>query len=878
MFLKLSKRIILVSLVLTLGFSSTIVNSAFNPEINYQGKLTDAGGDPVDNGNYNMQFKLYTVATGGTAIWTETLTLGNRTALTSGLFSVLLGNITSISGIDFNQDLYLGVNVGGTADTPDWDGEMSPRKQIASVPSAFEAGKLDGLDSTQFVRSDQSGSVGGTLTAGNFVATSTSSHSTFVNASSTQQTIGNAFVRSNTISATNDSGINIYDNASNGISIEDGGNIGIGSAAPGKKLDVTGDVGVSGTLTTANASTTLLTSTTSWLGTILSGVWNGTAIDISDYTNLVGGTNITLSGDTLNVDDSFLVNDADDTTTGILTTAGLVVSDGDTVGAATNKWLFDDSGGDITATGGNVGVGITAPGAKLNASSTTEQLRLSYDATNYASFTVDSASSLTMAPSISTATTTIGSGDEALRISSAGNVGVGITVPVYQLQLSTDSAAKPGTSSWAVDSDERLKDINGDFTRGLDALFSLYPSYFNYKRENARNIPSNREYVGLIAQDVQKVIPEAVREGSDGYLSIESDPIFWTMLNAIKELAVEIGSETISYTRDNLTVENDDGEPQVKIGYDEENYVEMQVNATGNLGINTTGTEISLPDDNLSVCSDGVCPSSADVMEGTGNLVVENTAYINEALGVGTAEPNRTLDVFNTQTDPQMRISYDADQYSELGVSATGDLTISTQGGDVLALDENLKVCSGDGCPSSVDDIEGTGNLIVENNILALGNVGINTATPSYTLDVNGTLRAHGITDASDRRLKTNIQILENSTLERINNLRGVTFEWIDENLGTGTQIGMIAQELEEEYPTLVNTDEKGFKSIQYGKFTAVLLESIKELFSWSSTIEYRSARLEERTTKLEEENEALKQRVGELEGRMGVLEQVLPN
>lgn len=52
-------------------------------------------------------------------------------------------------------------------------------------------------------------------------------------------------------------------------------------------------------------------------GGILSG---GNSIDISDDTNLAGGTNITLSGDTLNVDDAFLVNNAEDTGVGLLLT------------------------------------------------------------------------------------------------------------------------------------------------------------------------------------------------------------------------------------------------------------------------------------------------------------------------------------------------------------------------------------------------------------------------------------------------------------------------------------------------------------------------------------------------------------------------------
>lgn len=57
------------------------------------------------------------------------------------------------------------------------------------------------------------------------------------------------------------------------------------------------------------------------LGTIATGTWNGTTIDISSYTNLVAGTNITLAGDTLNVDDSFLLNTGD-TGTGVYNFGG----------------------------------------------------------------------------------------------------------------------------------------------------------------------------------------------------------------------------------------------------------------------------------------------------------------------------------------------------------------------------------------------------------------------------------------------------------------------------------------------------------------------------------------------------------------------------
>ena len=124
----------------------------FNKQINYQGKLTNSSGVAVSTADYNLEFKIYTAL--GVLVWTETRSGGNKVTVTSGLFSVMLGEVTPISSIDWDQPLYLGINVGGTGVVPIWDGEMTPRKVLGSVPSAFESDKLDNLDSTQFLRSD----------------------------------------------------------------------------------------------------------------------------------------------------------------------------------------------------------------------------------------------------------------------------------------------------------------------------------------------------------------------------------------------------------------------------------------------------------------------------------------------------------------------------------------------------------------------------------------------------------------------------------------------------------------------------------------------------------------------------------------------------
>ena len=94
--------------------------------------------------------------------------------------------------------------------------------------------------------------------------------------------------------------------------------------------------------------------------------------------------------------------------------------------------------------------------------------------------------------------------------------------------------------TWDVFSDERLKNIKGRYNSGLKALMQLQPLRYEYKSDNALGIKLPGEQIGFGAQALQKVIPEAVRQDSSGYLMVKSDPIIWTMLNAIKEQQQEI--------------------------------------------------------------------------------------------------------------------------------------------------------------------------------------------------------------------------------------------------------------------------------------------------------------------------------------------------
>jgi hypothetical protein len=167
-----------LALVLFFPLSSS---AAFTKQINYQGKLTTSAGVAVTNGSYSIQFKLYQALTGGSAIWTENQTV----TVTSGLFSVMLGSVTSLDSLDFNQPLYLSINVNS-------DGEMSPRKILGSVASAFEAVNTQtfgGLATTSFLRADinnvsalftRSTTTNATTTGASYLGTSTGLNNQYI--------------------------------------------------------------------------------------------------------------------------------------------------------------------------------------------------------------------------------------------------------------------------------------------------------------------------------------------------------------------------------------------------------------------------------------------------------------------------------------------------------------------------------------------------------------------------------------------------------------------------------------------------------------------------------------------------------------------------
>ena len=101
--------------------------------IAYQGRLADSAGNPITD-TVNMEFRLYDVAAGGTALWSELWTGSNAVRVSDGLFNVMLGSLEPIPQdvVAGHDQLFLGITVGT-------DDEMTPRVQLGSVPFAVQA-------------------------------------------------------------------------------------------------------------------------------------------------------------------------------------------------------------------------------------------------------------------------------------------------------------------------------------------------------------------------------------------------------------------------------------------------------------------------------------------------------------------------------------------------------------------------------------------------------------------------------------------------------------------------------------------------------------------------------------------------------------------
>jgi hypothetical protein len=123
-----------------------------------------------------------------------------------------------------------------------------------------------------------------------------------------------------------------------------------------------------------------------------------------------------------------------------------------------------------------------------------------------------------------------------------GGVVIHSGTPTTHALFCNGTASKPGGGSWVASSDKRLKHNVHPFKEGLESVLLVSPVTYSYL-ENTGLDPSE-VYVGVIAQDLQKISPFMVEEneltlldGTNGnYLSVDPSAFTYMLINAVKEL------------------------------------------------------------------------------------------------------------------------------------------------------------------------------------------------------------------------------------------------------------------------------------------------------------------------------------------------------
>ncbi|MFD3275889.1 tail fiber domain-containing protein [Aquirufa echingensis] len=248
--------------------------------------------------------------------------------------------------------------------------------------------------------------------------------------------------------------------------------------------------------------------------------------------------------------------------------------------------------------------------------------------------------------------------------------------------------------------------------------------------------------------------------------------------------------------------------------------------ANGNLRLSGPSPAVHVLDFGLSSTSTFAWMQARNKTYGTNYFLGINPLGGN--VGIGTSAPLSTLTVGNAGGTISGEITINPQGASNEGgqitlkkslSGPTNDWTIDTYG-DNLA-NARFRIFNGSDAT--------TGLSIKENGFVGLGNI-----APTVRLQVTGDIIANSIAGSSDIRFKKDISPIENP-LAKVMQLRGVNFNW---NTSAFPQrmfsekrtMGFIAQEVEKVVPEIVQTENtaEGFKSVQYDKIVALLVEAVK--------------------------------------------------
>lgn len=694
--------------------------------------------------------------------------------------------------------------------------------------------------------------------------------------------------------ATDSNNISISDGSGNErIRVVSSGNVGVGIASPIYKLDVAGDVNVTGNFKVNGVN---LTSGVSGAGTVAkvpkftaaatigdSNISdNGTIVAISTDATVnavtIGRGGGSISGNTALGENALLSNTFGD---------GNVANGSDALRSNTGDYntangrsalRMNTTGYQNVATGhqalysNTTGRQNTANGASALQSNTTGvgNIGVGYNAgsaitTGNYNVVIGSNTGSSIATVSNTVLIADGQGNERIRVNSAGNIGIGTSDPVRLLQVNgpmriqaSALPSTPGAGDISIDSGDgnKFKYYNGSTWQTLEsqsgAKVARLATSANIVLSGLQTIDSS----SVVAGERILVKNQTLRRDNGLYIAAAGA---WTRAPELDTWVELLGAEVyvaegnsnqgMAYTANTTSLSGTLNTTNIEWTSRGSNYW----NTNTAFGITALNKNISGFDNaafggySLEVLTTG------SENTGVGNYALQDLINGNQNTAVGTsAMAGVSSGSLNTALGYRALSSVGTGN-GNIGIGANAGWLITT-GSNNVVIGSN----TGASIATSSNNIllaDGQGNERMR--IISSGAVGIGTTAPGYKLDVSGTINiasgsalafggtsvctAAGCTSSSDERLKENIKPL-NFDLNKLLSLNAVEYDWKNKSkYGDKHQIGFIAQQLEQVYPEVVYTDKNtGLKSVAYGNLVAPMLEALKSIYNRLSGLETR--------------------------------------